>query len=140
VIYESNSLGYVDATHELLQMKPLKRNLTFYYPLTGDIPANERKKAQTRSHSEWADIVFSDLRKVHPNIEAATEELNIMLWGHAMAQPLPGLIYGKTRKELAQSIGNKIHFAHSDLAGISIFEEAFYQGLEAAKKVIKNIS
>jgi predicted NAD/FAD-binding protein len=140
VIYESNSLGYVDATHELLQMKPLKRNLTFYYPLTGDTPANERKKAQARTHSEWAEIVFSDLRKVHPDIEAATEELNIMVWGHAMAQPLPGLIYGKTRNELAQSVGNKIHFAHSDLAGISIFEEAFYQGLEAAKKVIKNIS
>lgn len=140
VQYESNSLGYVDATHEQLKQQRTKRNLTFYYPLTDDHPAKERQKAQSSTLEDWTKIIFADLKRIHPNIEKATEEINIMIWGHAMAQPLPGVIHGNMLKPLAQSIDNCIHFAHSDLAGISIFEEAFYQGLNAAKKLVQNLS
>ncbi|HEY0354559.1 MAG TPA: NAD(P)-binding protein [Flavisolibacter sp.] len=135
VLYGSNSLGYVEATHELLQQKLSKRNLTYYLPLTRLDAREERKQAQAKSYEDWVDLVIDDLKKVHPNIEDAIEELNVMIWGHAMAQPLPGLIHGAIRKELSASVGN-IHFAHTDLAGVSIFEEAFYQGLNAANKVI----
>jgi hypothetical protein len=139
VLYDSKSLGYVEATHELLRQKLDKRNLTYYLPLT-DLPAAEaRKWAQSRTHEDWASAVINDLKIIHPNIENAVEELNVMIWGHAMAQPLPGLVHGGIRAELAASVGN-IHFAHTDLAGASIFEEAFYQGLKAAKMVLsKNI-
>ena len=82
---------------------------------------------------------MKELKRVHSNIEEATEELTIQIWGHAMTQPLPGIIHGNIRQALAASIQNKIHFAHTDLAGISLFEEAFYQGLNASKKVIQNL-
>jgi hypothetical protein len=30
-----------------------------------------------------------------------------------------------------------IHFAHTDLSGIAIFEEAFHHGIRAAEEVLK---
>lgn len=137
VLYDSPSLGYVEATHELLQQRIPKRNLTYYLPLTDGTAANERKKAQSRSYEEWVSLVVGDLKKVHPDIEDKLEEVNIMLWGHAMAQPLQGTVHGSTRKELSASLNDNLHFAHTDLAGASIFEEAFYQGLNAAKRVLQ---
>lgn len=137
VIYGSASLGYVDATHQLLQQHIPQKNLTYYLPLTTSSPAEERKKAQDTPHEEWVQQIIADLKKIHPNIETAVKEINITLWGHAMVQPLPGIVHGKLRGQLASSIHNRLHFAHTDLSGISIFEEGFYQGLEAAKKVME---
>ena len=135
VIYDSPSLGYVEATHELLQQRIPKRNLTYYLPLTEGNAAEERKKAQRRSYEDWVSLIVADLKKIHPDIEDKLEELNIMLWGHAMTQPLPGMAHGKIREELAASVNGNLHFAHTDLAGASLFEEAFYQGVKAAGKV-----
>lgn len=140
VIFGSESLGYVEATHQLIQQTAVRKNLTYYYPLTAEAPATERKKAQQRTAGDWTQLILADLERVHPGITGSIEEINIMLWGHAMAQPLPGFITGAVRSQLSRSIEGKIHFAHTDLAGISIFEEAFYQGLEAAKNGLRNLS
>ena len=139
VIYGSSSLGYVEATHELLSQTSSRKNLTYYLPLTEGTVADARKAAQERTHEQWVKIIIDDLKKVHPNIEEAIQEVNVMIWGHAMAQPLPGMVHGSLRAELSTSIKNKIHFAHSDLAGCSIFEEAFYQGLKASEKVLSSM-
>ena len=140
VLFESDSLGYVIATHENLDQYKPKKNLTYYLPLTANPEAESRKIAQGRTYEEWLEIIFNDLGKVHPNIREATEEVNIMIWGHAMAKPLPGLIHGSLRPKLKASINQNIHFAHTDIAGVSLFEEAFYQGLNAAKEVIKQLN
>jgi len=139
VIHGSSALGYVDACHQL-PGNPLIRNFTYYKPLTDDKPANERKKAQTKTHENWCEEIVNDLSKIHPGIRENIREINIMIWGHAMIQPLPGFIHGELLAAAAQSEGSNIHFAHSDLSGISIFEEAFYQGLNAAEKVIAAIA
>jgi protoporphyrinogen oxidase len=140
VIYESDSLGYVNATHELLNTHLPKRNLTYYLPLTNSAPLNERKVAHQKTYEEWVATIMQDLKRVHPDIEEKTEELNIMIWGHAMTQPIPNMIHGPIRQELGASINNQIHFAHTDIAGVSLFEEAFYQGLNAAKKVVNHLT
>lgn len=140
VIHDSESLGYVEATHQLLKQFDTYRNLTYYLPLTRKKPFEERTESMKRNHEDWVKIVIDDLKKVHPNIEEAIQEMNILLWGHAMVQPRPGYISGSVRKQLAASIKNRLHFAHTDLSGISIFEEGFYQGITAAKKIISNIS
>ena len=54
-----------------------------------------------------------------------------------MIRPTIGFIHGQARHEAQKSLNNKIHFAHSDLSGVSIFEEAFFYGAEVAKKIIK---
>lgn len=139
VIYGSPALGYVDATHQQTQQHKSKRVLTYYWPLTHLAVDEARKEALSLKHEDWVPRILKDSQKVHPNIIQATENIDIMIWGHAMAQPLKGTLENKSRKALAKSIENRIHFAHTDLAGISIFEEAFYQGLNAAKKVLSNI-
>lgn len=135
VIYDSDSLGYVEATHQLLQQHTDKINITYYRPLAHTNTVQDRKQAMQTTYGQWQQLILQDLRKVHPDIDSKTESLDVMLWGHAMAQPLPGLIHGTARAQLQQSIDHRIHFAHTDLAGISIFEEAFYQGIYAASNI-----
>jgi hypothetical protein len=58
-----------------------------------------------------------------------------MRWGHAMIRPKPGFIWGGARQAAAKPYRN-IHFAHSDLSGIPLFEEAFDNGLRAAEELL----
>ena len=139
VIYGSKSLGYVDATHQQLLQGRMKRNLTYYCPITDSAPEKDRMEAFGTTHSSWCEKIFNDLKVIHPDIREKTENVDIRLWGHAMVQPRPGIIHGDVRAKLAESIHNSIHFAHTDTAGVSIFEEGFYQGIDAAKKVINRI-
>lgn len=142
VMYNSASLGYADATHQQLQQLKPRRVLTYYYPLTEGNAAEERRKAQQRTHTQWVGMILDDLKVIHPDIENKTDRIDVMIWAHAMAQPLPDMMHGGIREALQQSLYNSIHFAHTDLAGISIFEEGFYQGIHAAEKIIaywKNI-
>jgi monoamine oxidase len=136
VLYDSNSLGFVDASHQSMAQHESKKNLVYYLPLTDLPPIEARKNAREKTAEEWTQIIIADLKKVYPDIEQNLADVKITVWGHAMAQPLPGLIHGNLRQELSTSINGQIHFANSDLAGISIFEEAFYQGISAAEKVI----
>jgi hypothetical protein len=53
--------------------------------------------------------------------------------------PVPGFINGQARRDAARPIGDRIFFAHTDLSGISIFEEAFYSGIDAAKNIIATL-
>jgi monoamine oxidase len=136
VIYNSKSLGYVDATHQHIQQQHLKKNLTYYLPLTEGTVKDARNSAQKQTHEQWVEAIIKDLEVVHPDIRKNIEEINIMIWAHAMVQPLPGIIFGDVRTKLSTAVGN-IHFAHTDIAGISIFEEGFYQGLNAAKIILE---
>jgi hypothetical protein len=53
-----------------------------------------------------------------------------------MVRPTPGFLWGRARKQAAQPIG-QIRFAHSDLRGFSIFEEAQYRGVLAAEQTLE---
>jgi hypothetical protein len=57
-----------------------------------------------------------------------------MRWGHAMISPRPSFIWSGIREKAMQPWRN-IHFAHTDLSGIALFEEAFYHGLRVAGEV-----
>jgi hypothetical protein len=84
-------------------------------------------------------MVIRDLSGMHPGIEDRIEELNVWLWGHAMIKPVTGFIWGAGRREAMKPLG-KIFFAHSDMSGISIFEEAQYRGIMGSKAALKAIS
>jgi hypothetical protein len=62
--------------------------------------------------------------------------IDVRLWGHGMIKPKPGFIFGKEKEEAAKPIEGKIFLAHTDLSGISIFEEAFAQGIHAANAIL----
>ncbi|HCL04853.1 MAG TPA: FAD-dependent oxidoreductase, partial [Chitinophagaceae bacterium] len=137
VLYNGTGLGYVDATHQLIKQQHTQKNFTYYLPLTNQQPREARKWASNRTKEEWQDLILTDMKKMYPDIEQFLEEINITIWGHAMAQPIPGLIFGKERQLLKESGRTRIHLAHTDLAGISIFEEAFYQGIQAANAILQ---
>lgn len=136
VIYGSASLGYVNACQQHLSAMSRQRVLTYYLPLTGGEPRTERMKAYDRDHAYWAQLVMAELRATHVGIEPLVERMDMWLWGHGMIRPLPGFITGAARSAAQQSIGGRLHFAHTDLSGISIFEEAFYTGVRAARRVL----
>ena len=69
-------------------------------------------------------------------IEDYIEEVGIYRWAHAMVRPVPGFIWGAPRESLGD-IDRNFFGAHSDLSGMSNFEEAQYQGIEAAKKALR---
>ena len=59
------------------------------------------------------------------------------LWGHAMIAPVKGFISAKLKQTKTPAQG--LYFAHSDQSGISIFEEAFYHGIQAAKSFLSQV-
>lgn len=137
VAYDRDSLGYIVADHQSLDRKrPDATVLTWYQPLDSQPPVEARKHALETSWEEWRDRVVADLEYMHPGISADIAQVDVWVWGHGMISPRVGFLWGEARPAAAHPIGN-IHFAHSDLSGISIFEEAFSQGLRAADELIK---
>lgn len=132
VFYESPSLGYVNATHQKgIDYGPA--TLTYYYPMCHETEG--RTKLFNYSWRELADVCLTDVARAHPDIYDLCERVDIMRWGHAMISPRPSFIWSGVR-EKAQQQWRNIHFAHTDLSGIALFEEAFYHGLRAAAGVL----
>ncbi len=132
VLYESPSLGYVVATHQKgIDYGPTI--LTYYYPMCED--PNGRTTLFKYDWKQLADVCLTDLARAHPDIYDLTERIDIMRWGHAMISPRPGFIWGGEREKAMRPYRN-IHFAHTDLSGIALFEEAFYHGIRAANELL----
>jgi hypothetical protein len=136
VIYGSDALGYVNAMHQQLHAHPNQKIITYYKPLLGSDPMKVRTAARDKSSGDWKHEIIKDLSMPHPGIENVIQEMSIWLWGHGMVRPEPGFVFSNNRKNALKPIDNKIFFAHSDLSGLSIFEEAFYRGHMAAKSVL----
>jgi len=135
VVYDSQLIGYVTATHQHLDMKPLKTVLTYYWPLSHLPPAEARTEALHRPYEEWQRIILAELLAIHPELEGHVERVDIWLWGHGMIRPTPGFIWGDARRS-ALLPKPPIFFAHSDMSGISIFEEAYTHGVTAAEHAL----
>jgi protoporphyrinogen oxidase len=137
VLYESQSLGYVVATHQ----RGLDRGptvFTYYYPLCDADPRDARSKLLAAGRDEWADVALTDLSRAHPEIRSLVERLDVMRWGHAMIRPRPGFVSSEARKAAAKPYRG-IHFANTDLSGVPLFEEAFYHGTRAAEEVLSSL-
>jgi phytoene dehydrogenase-like protein len=134
VLYESPSLGYVTATHQ----RGLDRGptvFTYYYPLTEQNPRDARARLLSANRDEWAEVALSDLQRAHRDIRMLTRRLDVMRWGHAMIRPRVGFQWSGARVKAQQPFG-PVHFAHTDLSGVALFEEAFDHGLRAAEEIL----
>ncbi|HYM62737.1 MAG TPA: FAD-dependent oxidoreductase [Thermoanaerobaculia bacterium] len=134
VFYESPSLGYVVATHQLDRDRG-PTVLTYYYAFCDADPVRARTRMLSTGREEWADVVLSDLGLAHPDIRELATKLDIMRWGHAMVRPRPGFVWGPARREAAKPFEG-IHFAHTDLSGVALFEEALHHGVRAAEEIL----
>ncbi len=145
VLVESPSLGYVVATHQrepkLLSAVEggdgLPRTVwTYYLPLCDGDPRDERGRLQALSWGQARDRVLADLARAEPELIRDCEHIDVFRWGHGMVRPLPGLLTGAALAEAAQPLGG-LHFAHSDLSGMALFEEAHHAGVRAAEEVLR---
>jgi len=138
VAYNTPSVGYVNANQQDVNLIEERKVLTYYLPLCDKEPRMARLTAYTRTYEQWLDIVITEMEQIHPEITPHIEAVDMWLWGHGMISPAVNYIWGDTRKNAQMPIANKIFFAHTDLTGISIFEEAFHHGINAAKQVIES--
>lgn len=138
VLYNSPGLGYVVATHQAWRARQDQTVLTYYRPLTEMAPTIGRRLLLERSGYDWAESILADLSRPHPEIADLVERLDMWRWGHAMARPVPGFLAAAGRDSLASGWG-RIHPAHSDLSGLSLFEEAQYRGIVAVRRALGRV-
>jgi hypothetical protein len=136
VIFNGKGLGYIYDQHQKLGQLQEKKVITYYHSFSAADLKKARKAIYKTSKEEWEEFVLEDLSTAHPVIKEYVEEIQIHILGHGMISPVPGFVFGKAKKEAAKPIAGKIYFAHSDLSGISIFEEAFHQGINAVNKML----
>ena len=132
VLYGSASLGYVDAMHQSTQPYLGATVLTSYWSWGAD-PAHRRALLDV----SWADRsaqVVAELSKAHPDLPGKLRRVDLMRYGHAMSIPVPGLRSDAALRAL-QSPAGRLSFAHADLSAYSVFEEAFFHGVRAARAI-----
>jgi protoporphyrinogen oxidase len=134
VIYDSPALGYVVATHQALRDSG-PTIWTHYHPLCDADPRQARGKLAALDHPSICDAILTDLERAHEGLDGAVQRIDVWRWGHAMIRPVPGFIWGAARRRAAEPVG-RVQFAHSDLSGLPLFEEAFDRGLAAAEAVL----
>ena len=133
------ALGYVDAMHQSTRPHPGPTVLSVYWALGGDSAQQlqaQRARLLNEPWSAWAQAVLQDLAVAHPDLASKVTQVDLMRYGHAMSVPLPGLRGSAALSALANTTG-RVHFAHADLSGYSVFEEACFHGHAAARRVLR---
>jgi hypothetical protein len=123
-------LGYVDARHQQLNPSSQPPLLTAYLAL----PEAQRGALLREPWQHWAQVVINDLSRTHPDLPEPLARIDLCRFGHAMSIPAPGVRGSAALQALATQQG-RIAFAHSDLAGYSVFEEAYTAGVTAARAI-----
>ena len=134
VVYGSQSLGYVVATHQNLERVRNETVLTYYWPLCDAPPDEARRAAEATPLAVWQERVLAELLRVHPELDGAVRSIDVWVWGHGMIRPTPGSVWGTARRARCLQ-APPVFFAHSDMSGLSLFEEANGRGVEAADAV-----
>lgn len=135
VIYNVDSLGFIHSNHQTLSRKHTNHVFTYYKALNNDTAKNERKKLFEKSIEELNKEIIAELQFIYPDIEKYILSIEIKKIGHGMTSPTPNFLFSETLKQFSNPYQN-IHFTHTDFCGMSIFEEAFYKGLETAHKIL----
>lgn len=135
VLQDSPALGYVVATHQNIRLAPGPTVLTYYYALSEHPPDIARQMLLDTSREEWAEMILKDLSQAHGTLRERVSQLDIFCNGHSMARPLPGF-RDPARQALLTKGWGRVRFAHADVSGFSLFEEANYHGVRAAEEVL----
>lgn len=136
VIYGSPSLGYVVSTHQNVQIRTEKTVLTYYFALSGAPPAQARRDLLAADWHSWKERILADLQRPHRDIRNCVSRIDIFRNGHAMVRPSPGFLANKERKSWENG-RERFFWASADVSGFSIFEEAQYRGVTAARRALR---
>jgi glycine/D-amino acid oxidase-like deaminating enzyme len=134
VIYNSPSLGYVVATHQSLRTIQASTVWTFYHSFAELTPEQARRELTSRDWSYWRDWILADLARAHPDIRDCVSRVDILRLGHGMIRPTVGFLSLPERSHPTRL--PRFFHAHSDESGLSLFEEAQYHGVIAAREAL----
>ena len=137
VVYQGKALGYVVSTHQLLRVARSPRTVfSAYQALSRFTPSQARQWLTTASPEALRAEASADLLTAYGNtFWQYTRRLDITVRGHAMATPVPGYLSNPGLNAL-RDVDGTILFAHADLSGYSVFEEASWWGVKAAQVVV----
>lgn len=137
VVYGGKGLGYVVSTHQDMRVSPPPKTvLTAYIDLSAQEPQTARRWLQDARPQDLLELAMSDLTAAYGHRFASlVERADLTLRAHAMASPRPGFLNNAGLKSLRAADG-PILFAHADLSGFSVFEEASWWGYQAALCVL----
>lgn len=138
VVHGGRGLGWVVSTHQDLRAaRPAHTVFTTYRTLADSPPADTRRWLQTADAHALFETVMTDLDQVYDPVElwrhAAAMEITVR--GHGMAIPAPGFLSNPGLAALRAADGPLL-FAHADLSGYSVFEEAAWWGDLAARRIL----
>ena len=136
VLHDSAALGYVVATHQQLRYAPGPTVITWYRALHEESASRQRRLLMGRD--AWAEEILADLSRPHPEIRELATRIDIHRHAHAMIRPLPGRLWGGVRSSFETGRPG-IQFAHADVSGLSLFEEANYRGVLAAERTLARL-
>ena len=138
VIYDSKSLGYVVSTHQIPRYRG-ETVITYYLPLSDLDAKAARRRLFSLDYRQACDVMVSELSRCHVGFERLIKRIDIKRWGHAMVRPRPGDINASARI-MAKNSHGPLHFAHSDLSALPLFEEAFSHGVRAARELLEGVA
>ena len=131
VIFGGIGLGYVNARHQRLDRLAGPSLLTWYQALGGR--ADARAWLLEGDFQAMAGQCIAELSRAHPEIGPLVRDIAVHRWGHAMAIPTPAAHASEGLARLRETDGDLL-FAHSDLSGYSVFEEAMQRGSRAGQQ------
>lgn len=135
VVHGSRSLGYVSSAHQTGRYGG-RTVLTWYEPLSDVPPAAGREALAAATWEAERDHVLADLRPAHPGLEDALERLDVFHWAHGTARPVVGAHRPGALAALRADVPAGVSLAHTDLSGMSLFEEATWHGVRAAEEAL----
>lgn len=134
VQYGLNSLGFIHSGHQSVSMAKGELVLTYYKALHETEARKERNLLSNKTTQELSNAILAEMKKVYPSIEESLRSIQIRTLGHGMICPKPGLLFSPELKEF-QNGKDGLYFCHTDFCGMSMFEEAFYRGLETSQLI-----
>ena len=137
VVYGSPNLGYVSAANQFIRTAKPERAVFTSYTAFGGGKADESRRMLLHAPSEeLLPYAAHDLLQAYGSrFFRHVEQIDLTVRGHGMSIPYPGYLNRPQLLQLRRH-NSPLLFAHSDLSGYSVFEEAVYWGVEAAKKTL----
>ncbi|HEY9271147.1 NAD(P)-binding protein [Achromobacter sp.] len=137
VVYQGKALGYVVSTHQLLRVARSPRSVfTAYHALSSQTPQVAREWLTRASPQELRAEAASDLVAAYgEEFWRHARQLEMTVRGHAMASPVCGYLSNPGLAAL-RDVDGPVLFAHADLSGYSVFEEASWWGVAAAGRIM----
>lgn len=132
VRFGTKGLGYIYDQHQNLSTHEEKHVISVYLAFDKEGAETERKALFSKTDIELKELVLAELVAMHPEIEKDIISMSFQLWGHGMVSSYPGSLKQYNTFNLKNSQSTRLHLAHTDYAGYSVFEEGFQMGINAA--------